>query len=205
MPSDIFNGKCGSLEATGNLYADGEDEVATPCEELHVLEPQQRHLNVGSRGIGREMMSQKAFNCSHQHQVGPAGPQGAFQEKERRECSRALRTCQEPEVEHDPVLERYLVELRRTFCPCNTLVSMKIEDPILRVGSGTPSPHLPRVGRQSWGLEGFHAPLGDVPYPQSMKWVFPERLPWQHGLDGLRRLHTRYTTVFLSLQRTVSS
>lgn len=32
MPSDIFNGKCGGLEVTGNLYADAGEGRAEPPE-----------------------------------------------------------------------------------------------------------------------------------------------------------------------------
>lgn len=34
MPSDIFNGKCVSLEVTGNLYADAGEEQVEPPEQL---------------------------------------------------------------------------------------------------------------------------------------------------------------------------
>lgn len=34
MPSDIFNGKCVSLEVTGNLYADAGKEQVEPPEQL---------------------------------------------------------------------------------------------------------------------------------------------------------------------------
>lgn len=57
MPSDIFNGKCGSLDVTGNLYADAGAFRRAPISVAAAAETSERGRHQGSRGNGSLLTS----------------------------------------------------------------------------------------------------------------------------------------------------